>query len=175
MYDTSVTLDVDNHEVLTVRDNLHNLTGTYVVADKPITVITGNSRAYGIPQVYIHPTCEAPPPVSRLGMVHIALAFAGRAETTGYFVHVVAAYDKTVVNVPPDDTSYVLQKGEEKFIFMNSLYPTTVMCSQRCLVMMYSKDQAADEIDNAGYYMTLVPSVSQTIASGWFNTLDRYD
>ncbi len=158
--------------MFTLRDNLHNLTGTYVVADKSITVITGNSHTHGIPQGRPDLTCEASAPVSRLGMVHIVLPFAGRAETTGYFVHVVAAYDKTVVNVPPDDTSYVLQRGEEKFIFMNSPNPTTVICSQRCLVMAHSKSYIADDIDPSGHFMTVVPSVSQAIDSGWFSTFD---
>ena len=159
----------------TLRDNLRNLTGTYVVADKPITLITANSHTVDVPPVYSCPTGEATSPVSRLGMVHIVPAFVGRAETTGYFFHVVAAYDKTVVIVPPDDTSCVLQRGEEKFIFMNSPYPTRLVCSERCLVMLYSKSHGADGVEPAGDIMTLVPSISQTIASGWFNTFDNED
>ncbi len=169
MYETSAILNVGGHEVYTLRDNLHNLTGTYVVADKPVTVISGNSASHGIPQGSRWPSCEAPPPVSRLGMVHIIPAFPHRAKTTGYLGHVVAAYDNTQVIIPPGDTSEVLQRGEEKFIFRNSPYPTTVACSQRCLVMLYSKDHGADEIETS-HFMTLVPSISQTITSGWFDT-----
>ncbi len=173
IHETAVHLDVDDHDVFTLRDNLHNLTGTYVVADKPITVITGNSLTYGSPQYTPWPWCEITPPVSRLGMVHIAPPFAGRAKTTGYIAHVVAAYDNTLVMLPAEDTSEVLQKGQQKLIFINSPYPTTVICSQRCLLMMYSKDHRADSVNPSGHFMTLVPSVSQTIASGWFNTFQH--
>ena len=165
-------MDVGNHEVYTLSDNLHNLTGTYVIADKPITVITGSSMTTGIPDYSYGSIFEAPPSASRLGMVYIIPGFAGRAKTTGYFAHVVAAYDNTLVTLPLGDT--VLQKGEEKFIFRNSPYPTAVFCSQRCLVMMYSKQREADG-ENSGPFMALVPSISQTIASGWFNTFSDYE
>ncbi len=170
MHEESVHLDATDHEVFTLRDYQHNLTGTYLVSDKPITVITGTYITLGLLQYRYGRTSEALPSVTRLGKVHILPPFGGRAETTGYFAHVVAAYDNTLVTLPPGGTSEVVNRGEEKFIFMNSPYPTTVICSQRCLVMMYSKSTSADDVLPSGHFMTLVPSVSQTINSGWFNT-----
>ena len=145
----------------------------YVVADKPITVITGASLTTTLPVNDIWPTCEQLPAASKLGTVHIVVPHAGRAVTTGYFVQVVAAHDDTMVTLTSGVT--YLQRGEQKLVFMNSPKPTTVKCSFPCLVLMYGKDGKADaEHEFTGHFMSLVPSVSQTITSGWFNTFDAY-
>ncbi len=159
---------MNDYQTYTVRDS-QDLTGMYVVADKPITVISALSYTSGIPAGDKDPAATCLPPVSDLGLVYILPPIAGRDEPIGHYAQVVAAYDNTqVITAPGVSTTEVLLRGEHKMVYMNSPYPTTVSCSQRCLVVMYNKARNGDY--TTGIFMMLVPSVTQSMVSAAFNT-----
>ena len=165
-------MTISVNQVYTVSDNLNDLTGMYVVSDKPIAVLSAVSHTYGIP---VAPTADPAavflPPISALGFIYILPPIAGRSAAAGYYAHVVAAYDNTFVTGVFAEPCYghVLQRGQKRLLLMNSPYPTTVTCSKRCLVVLYNKASGVDNRDTDTFAM-YVPSISQTISSVQFNT-----
>ena len=151
------------------------LSGMYVVASKPISVIAGSSRTYGVPGSCANSDSLAVciPPVWALGLTYILPPLAGRAVTTGYYAHIVGAFDNTQVLTTQNVDIQTIMRGQKMLLIMNSPEPITVSCSKRCLVVIYNKPNCADagEIET---FMMLVPSVSQTTAYTVFNTLEPH-
>ncbi len=110
------TISASEFQTYTLRDNHEDLTGMFVVADKPIIVIAAMSGTYDITQHgYQEPAAICLPPVESLGLQHILPPIAGRTELVGYYAHVVAAYDNTEVTTAPGlITTEVLIRGEHK-------------------------------------------------------------
>ena len=65
------------------------LTGSYILADKPVSVISGALCTRSLPDTSkCDPVVSYVPPVATLGTMYIVPAIAGRAPTTGYYARV---------------------------------------------------------------------------------------
>ncbi len=149
-----------------------DLTGTVIRTNRPVSVIFSNLCAYGPPTTS---TCDPItvflPPTKSLGHNYIIPAIAGRSDTTGYFFRVVAAHDLTHVSSYGHEGHMLstLERGQVQTVEMNSPIPTSVECSEPCLVAVFNRGRQ-HSLDKTDVFMMLVPSVGQMVDYAEFNT-----
>ena len=172
-YEAFATVDLLPFEIYAHHNVQEPVTGMYVKSNKPITVASAVQLMRPPPNTNsdFGPGIVFPPPVSTLGHTHILPPLAGRPVTTGYLAVVVAAHDDTQVTFGRDGlTTNVLGRGQNLTVQMSSPMPTTVKCSQPCLVVLVNRPRGTQRDLNSESFMMLVPSVGQTITALSFNT-----
>ena len=148
-------------------ESLEDLSGTKIVTDRPVSVLSGH-QCGNVPYnvTYCSHLIEQIPPTALWNKVHYIMPLAGRRS---YSFKVLAAYNSTTVNVYCNNIteSFTINEGE----FFNR----TLQMNQYCAiysnknVLLVQLSHGGGE--NTGFYgdpmMTLVPATSQ-----YFNKFD---
>ncbi len=143
-------------------DNL-DPTGTVIMANNPITVISGmeNNRlnsASGPDSLYM-----AIPPKEFLSTAHIVPPINGRYADAGYLIRVISAADEnllTFFNNSADSWTAPVTKHEGEFTEFDQALTdeaVAVKCTNRCLVVQYNKGQEGGGASDP--FMMWIPSL----------------
>ena len=147
--------------------SLEDLSGTKIVTDKPVSVLSGH-QCGNVPWNvgYCSHLIEQIPPTALWGK---AFYIAPLANKTSYTIKVLAAYDSTVVNIYCNNTmkSYIINEGR----FINRTAQTREYCAiysnKNVLVVQFNHG-------NNSYgdpMMTLVPAENQYLDHFYFSTI----
>ncbi|CAH1798874.1 unnamed protein product [Owenia fusiformis] len=157
-YDNAIEVQVVDVQSYTYRSQ-SDLTGTLVVADGPISVISGCDYAQ-IPTDVISgdQIVEMLPPVIALGFEFIVPPIAERIG--GEIIRVIAWTDDTDVNLPISGFTTELDEGEFVDITASSGLTETIACTKKCLVVQYNMGNQRDSV-GSDPFMSIVPPVEQ--------------
>ena len=140
--------------------SVDDLTGTKIVTDKPVSVLSGHQCGNVPVNVdYCDHLIEQVPPTTLWGRVYYTAPLATRRS---YTIKVLAAYNSTVVNIYCSNTrvSYNVNEGDSvTYTVLNREY-CSVHSDKRLLVVQFSHGQDDDNI-NGDPMMTLVPATNQ--------------
>ncbi|XP_065903558.1 uncharacterized protein [Dysidea avara] len=140
--------------------SVDDLTGTKIVTDKPVSVLSGHQCGNVPVNVdYCDHLIEQVPPTTLWGRVYYTAPLATRRS---YTIKVVAAYNSTVVDIYCSNTrvSYNVNEGDSvTYTVLNREY-CSVHSDKRLLVVQFSHGQDDDNI-NGDPMMTLVPATNQ--------------
>ena len=116
----------------------YDLTGTHIVANKPVGTLSGNKCAY-VPsnERYCDHLVEQLPPVSSWGFEFITSPLKGRSR--GDRFRVMAAKNNTLVRTSASVGSFTLQAGEFREFEVESNSSAAVVSDQPILLVQYSK------------------------------------
>ena len=139
----------------------YDLSGTKIVADKPVSVFSGHECA-NVPWnvTFCSYLIEQIPPTALWGTVHYIAPLAGK---TSYTVKVLAAHNSTTVNVYCNNTmrSFTINEG----MFFNVTVQIKEYCAiysnKKILVVQLSHGSSYDISDYGDPMMTLVPATNQ--------------
>ena len=153
--------------------SVDDLTGTKIVTDKPVSVLSGHECAY-VPKN--SSSCdhliEQVPPTTLWGRVYYTAPLATRRS---YTIKVLAAYNSTVVDIYCNNTreSYIITEGESVNKTLSLQEYCAINCSKEVLVVQlthgFSDDNDGDLIGDE--MMTLVPATNQYSNKFQFSTL----
>ncbi|XP_060564657.1 uncharacterized protein LOC132723872, partial [Ruditapes philippinarum] len=148
--------------------HVHDLTGTYVDSDKPISIVSGNKCA-DVPKsvTACDVLLEFVPPLSTWGTKYITAAFKTRLHNR---IRVISGSDGNIVKL-----------GNLKVITLNrgQFYEQTftqddavlIDCSNPCLLVQYAEGSTADG-QTGDPSMTIVPSLDHFDNDFYFKTPD---
>ena len=151
-----------------------DLTGTKVIANKPISFFSGHECAH-IPSRT--PSCdhlmEQIPPTILWGRVYY---FAPLSSRVSYRIKIIAAYDSTLVHIYCNGTneSYYINSREFKMLPYNNKEFCGVYANKEVLVAQFSHSYQTDSKGDA--MMTLIPPTTHytnNIISSTFETHKR--
>ncbi|XP_078612213.1 uncharacterized protein LOC144882380 isoform X2 [Branchiostoma floridae x Branchiostoma japonicum] len=165
-----ITFTLDRLEAVQFQGRYQSdLTGTRIVSDKPVSVMSG-VRCDKVPNQFA--ACdhlvEHVPPVNTWGQRFVTVPLAVRR--AGDIFRLVAARNGTTVNVtglPPRS----LDAGDFWELDLSSSTYKTITSSQPIMVLQYSKGQDSDGITTDPFMMYL-PPVEQFAADYTFATVD---
>eukprot|EP00058_Branchiostoma_floridae_P024131 XP_002609621.1 hypothetical protein BRAFLDRAFT_87842 [Branchiostoma floridae] len=165
-----ITFTLDRLEAVQFQGRYQSdLTGTHIVSDKPVSVMSG-VRCDKVPNQFA--ACdhlvEHVPPVNTWGQRFVTVPLAVRR--AGDIFRLVAARNGTTVNVtglPPRS----LDAGDFWELDLSSSTYKTITSSQPIMVLQYSKGQDSDGITTDPFMMYL-PPVEQFGADYTFATVD---
>ena len=154
-------------------ESVDDLTGTKIVTDKPVSVLSGHQCGY-VPK--ISGSCEylieQVPPTTLWGRVYYTTPLATRRS---YTIKVLAAYNSTVVDIYCNNTreSYNISEGESVNKTLSLQEYCAINSSKEVLVVQLSHGQADDnDGDRIGdEMMTLVPATNHYSNTFQFSTL----
>lgn len=142
-----------------------DLTGSYVLANKPIAFFSG-SKATTIPfsgytnYSYDH-LFEQIPPTSTWGKEFYVVPLKMRTKDT---YRVLAAEDGTLVKIEGTNTSRLLSRGEFFEFELANSQACRITATRKILLAQYCRSQRADETSGVGDpFMVIVSPVSQKI------------
>ncbi|CAH1238822.1 FCGBP [Branchiostoma lanceolatum] len=149
--------------------NMTDLTGTNIVSDKPVSVMSG-ARCANVPLRYgwAGHLVEHLPPVTSWGRLFVTVPLATRR--AGDVFRLVAARNDTVIDVtglPPR----TLQAGDIWELDISSSTYTTMNSSQPIMVLQYSTGEQSDDVVSTGPFMMYLPPVGQFVANYTFSTV----
>ncbi|XP_035667495.1 neurogenic locus notch homolog protein 1-like isoform X2 [Branchiostoma floridae] len=165
-----ITFTLDRLEAVQFQGRYQSdLTGTRILSDKPVSVMSG-VRCDKVPNQFA--ACdhlvEHVPPVNTWGQRFVTVPLAVRR--AGDIFRLVAARNGTTVNVtglPPRS----LDAGDFWELDLSSSTYKTITSSQPIMVLQYSKGQDSDGITTDPFMMYL-PPVEQFAADYTFATVD---
>ncbi|CAH1253577.1 FCGBP [Branchiostoma lanceolatum] len=165
-----ITLTLDRLEAVQFQGRYQSdLTGTHIVSDKPVSVMSG-VRCDKVPNEYA--ACdhlvEHVPPVNTWGQRFVTVPLAVRQ--AGDIFRLVAARNATTVDVT-GLPSRVLDAGDVWELDLSSSTYKTITSSRPIMVLQYSKGQDSDGITTDPFMMYL-PPVEQFAADYTFATVD---
>ncbi|XP_019638862.1 PREDICTED: uncharacterized protein LOC109480924 isoform X7 [Branchiostoma belcheri] len=165
-----ITLTLDRLEAVQFQGRyLSDLTGTHIVSDKPVSVMSG-VRCDKVPNQFA--ACdhlvEHVPPVNTWGQRFVTVPLAVRQ--AGDIFRLVAARNGTDVSVT-GVTPRTLDAGDFWELDLSSSTYKTITSSQPIMVLQYSKGQDSDGIATDPFMMYL-PPVEQFAADYTFATVD---
>ena len=149
---------------------VEDLSGTKIVADKPVSVFSGHecgnmphnitACSYFIEQI---------PPTALWGKVHYTAPLANK---TSYTIKAMAAYNSTTVNIYCNNTmeSYVINEGE----FVNKIsqmYEYCAIYSNKELLVVQFSHGGSEDNRYGDPMMTLVPAINQYLNTFDFSTI----
>ena len=150
-------------------ESVDDLTGTKIVTDKPVSVLSGHECGY-VPK--ISSSCdqliEQVPPTTLWGRVYYTAPLATRRS---YTIKVLAAYNSTVVDIYCNNTreSYNISEGESVNKALSLQEYCAINSSKEVLVVQLSHVFAYQDIGDP--MMTLVPATNQYSNKFQFSTL----
>ena len=153
--------------------SVDDLTGTKIVTDKPVSVLSGHQCA-SVPKN--SGSCEylivQVPPTTLWGRVYYTAPLATRRS---YTIKVLAAYNSTVVDIYCNNTreSYNIREGESVNKTLSLQEYCAINSSKEVLVVQLSHGRQDDGVDNiyGDPMMTLVPATNQYSSKFQFSTL----
>jgi len=150
-------------------ESLEDLTGTKIVTDKPVSVMSGHECAFvGVAQACDH-LIEQIPPTIFWGRVYYTAPLATRRR---YTIIVLAAYNSTVVDIYCNNTreSHNVSEGEPVSRVLSLQEHCVINSSKQVLVVQLSHG-GNDDRTNSDPMMTLVPSTNRFANTFQFSTL----
>lgn len=150
--------------------SIEDLTGTRIMSDKPVSVMSGASCTLVPAQTYrCDHLVENIPPVHTWGKTFTLLPFLNR--TSGYVFRIIAARADTILDIS-GTKAIILKQGDFKEYNQIAPFPVTVTSNKPVLVLQYAKGM---ETDNSGDpFMTVVPPLEQYVTgSVTFGTFDQ--
>ncbi|XP_072031480.1 IgGFc-binding protein-like [Amphiura filiformis] len=157
---TPLSLSIDRLQVLHFLSEDDDLTGTHIMSDAPVGVISGNKCA-DVParNSFCDHLVEMIPPVSTWGRKFITSPL--RLRTAGDVFRVIASRDGTIVEIEGAGTERRrLNAGEFQEFDVASSDSRFVSASKPALLIQYSKGGEADNTQ-ADPFMMLVPAIEQ--------------
>ena len=155
--------------------SVYDLTGTKIVTDKPVSVLSGH-QCGRVPAII--GTCdhliEQVPPTTLWGRVYYTAPLATRRS---YTIKVLAAYNSTVADIYCNNTrdSYNISEGESVNKTLSLQEYCAIISSKEVLVVQFS--HGYKDNNNADEYgdpmMTLVPATNQYSNNFQFSTLQN--
>ncbi|XP_072034140.1 uncharacterized protein [Amphiura filiformis] len=147
-----------------------DLTGTRILSDKPVSVMSGTTCSL-VPQQLnrCDHLVENVPPVATWGKRFSVLPFLNR--TSGHVLRVLASRPNTRFYTLGQ--VFVLQRGGLFREFNQPVtFPMSIVSDKPVLVLQYAKGGAADRTGDP--FMTIIPPVEQYVAgSVTFNSFDQ--
>ncbi|XP_054759425.2 uncharacterized protein LOC129265457 [Lytechinus pictus] len=149
-------------QTLHCLDQDYDLTGTHIVSNKPIAVLSGNKCA-NVPKNnrYCDHLVEQLPPVSSWEKEFITSPLKGRSH--GDRFRVIAARNLTVVRTTTTDSYFILNAGQFRELDVGSNSSTAIVANSPILVMQFSKGGNVDGT-GADPFMMLVPGIEQFVS-----------
>ncbi|XP_078674139.1 IgGFc-binding protein-like [Branchiostoma floridae x Branchiostoma belcheri] len=169
-----ITFTLDRLEAVQFQGRYgSDLTGSRIVSDKPVSVMSGVRCTY-VPKEYCccDHLVEHVPPVNTWGRRFVTVPLAVRE--AGDIFRLVAARDNTTVNVTGVHVSpRTLDAGDflELDLWNSTDTHMTIASSQPIMVLQFSKGQESDNITTDPFMMYL-PPVEQFAADYTFATVD---
>ncbi len=154
---TQVIYDANYFYQLRSLSEQFDFTGAYVVADKPISLVSGHEcvelLASRCDSLYI-----SPPLISELGIDHIVPPlYGGREVYPGYLVKIISAYNDTEVNkTETSDLSHLATLNKCEFheelitVIRDSV---AIKCSKPCMVIQYNRGRYNSEYGSDAFVM----------------------
>ena len=151
--------------------SLEDLSGTKIVTDKPVSVLSGH-RCANVPWnvAACSHLIEQLPPTALWGEVYYIIPLADKQS---YTIKVLAAYNHTIVNMYCNNTieSFTLNEGG----VVNKTSQTNEYCAiysnKKVLVVQFSHGGDEDIGDYGDPMMTLVPATNQYLSNIEFSTI----
>ena len=150
--------------------SLHDLSGTKIVTDKPVSVFSGH-RCANVPWnvVACSHLIEQLPPTALWGEVYYIVPLADKRS---YTIKVLAAYNHTIVNMFCNSTIELFTLNEREFV--NKTSQTKEYCAvysnKEVLVVQFSHGGAEDN-RYGDPVMTLVPATNHYLSTFEFSTI----
>ena len=154
-----IIIDARNYEVFLLGSTA-DLTGTKIVSNKPIAVLSGNRCAFVPVDVFsCDHLAEMLPPFSQWGKTFVIMPFFGRS--AGAIYRIIAGKDRTEVVVK----SQKIVLGEQQFQDFEVAFGQTslVQSDKPVLVVQFAKGFAADNV-NGDPSMTIIPPIEQSVS-----------
>ena len=152
--------------------SVDDLTGTKIVTDKPVSVLSGHQCAVVPGNVGgCDHLIEQVPPTTLWGRVYYTAPLATRRS---YTIKVLAAYNSTVVDIYCNNTRecHSISEGESVNITLSLQEHCVINSSKKVLVIQFSHGFEDDNTDQYGDpMMTLVPATNQYSNKFQFSTL----
>lgn len=165
---SSLTITLGRLKIARFTSKLHDLTGSHIVADRPIVVISGSKCADVPVEVrYCDHLVEQLPPFNFWGSHFVTTPLASRR--AGDIFRVVAGRNGTIITICGQQ--YALNAGEFHEESVPSFISCAISSSQPVLVVQYSKGGASDKT-SADPSMIIVPALEQFFPESLFATSD---
>ena len=134
--------------------SINDVTGTEIVADKPVSVMAGSSASYvnysdGSSEYLI----QHIPPVNQLGTSYVLAPFLVRP--SGYVFRIIATEPETVVNITGLTELVSISQG--RFYEMEAETMKAIIANKPVLVAQYSKSHHTDTFGDA--FMLIIPPI----------------
>ena len=140
-------------------ESLEDLTGSKIVANKPVSVFSGHECA-NVPydSIACDHLVEQIPPTTLWGQIYYIAPLATRKS---YTIKILAAHDSTNINVNCNNSleSYIINEGEFLNITLQSQEYCALNSNENILVVQIAHGGGED--GNGDPMMTLVPATSQ--------------
>jgi len=161
------TITINQHQTVCLQVRNRDISGTRIVADKPISVFSGHECAIiPINSCPCDMVIEQLPPVDTWGTTIVTIPL--RTRSGGDLVKVIAAYDFTTVNITQTDLNnstvinfsiFTLNAGQYREILISNY---TLMQSDRPIeVFQFSRSWLTDSVRVSDPFMIYVPPVEQ--------------
>ena len=147
----------ETYQYTTDGRNLTDVTGVFVTADKPVSVMSGHQCAYVPVGVYgCDYLMEHIPPISALGSHYVLAPFMGRQ--SGYIYRIIAAASGM--------TNVTISNGQTKSLLAGQFYQgdvttndtvITISADKSVLVSQYAKGYYSDYV-TGDPFMIVIPS-----------------
>ena len=160
---------IDRLQTVLIKD-LDDLTGTKIVADKPISVFSGHQCAH-IPTgvAYCDHIVEQIPPTSSWGRVFYTSPLATRRS---YTIKVLAAYNSTNVDIYCNNAqeSHIINEGGSISKALSLSEYCAIASDKPVMVNQFAHGTSEDNVDGDPM-MTLIPATNQYDNNFQFSTL----
>lgn len=160
-HDETLKVELDRYSTLQLQSTQGDLTGTYIVSDKPIAVFSGNIRTNVGEGGSRDHLVEMIPPVKSWGSNFASVPIPNRS--TGDVFRVIASHDYTVVTLihQQGTQSYAIDKAGE---YKQFEVPSTVFCyivSNHPILLVQIVYSQVNFNEAADPSMMLVPAFEQ--------------
>ena len=154
-------------------ESLDDLTGSKIVANKPVSVFSGHECA-NVPydNYFCDHLVEQIPPTTLWGQIYYIAPLATRKS---YTIKILAAHDSTNINVNCNNSlkSYIINEGEFLNITLQSQEYCALNSNENILVVQIAHGGDEDGIGDP--MMILVPATSQYDYKFKFSVLQKVD
>jgi len=155
---TPFSILLNRGELFQVQSLSEDLTGSYIVSDKPVAVYAGSFSTtipFETPNGGWDHMYEQMPPVKTWGREYYTVPLYGRSKD--YF-RIMACLDHTAVQIG-NNPPFFLNRGE--FHEEPLSVPTRIIADKPILVSQYSQSRSNDGVTNGDGFMVILSPVSQ--------------
>lgn len=164
----TITVTLDRFDTLQLRSK-GDLTGTRVIATRPIAVFSGNVRTSTDNKKSRDHLVEQIPPITTWGRQFLTIPIPGRTPAAGGdYIRILASADNTEVfiegedNLPDYQKNFTLNKaGEFRQISVGSNSPLKIMSDKGILVVQIAKSEVTNTEDRGDPAMIIIPPIEQ--------------
>ena len=162
------TVTINQMQTLLIATTGADITGTKIVSNKPLTVISGHECG-NVPESanFCEQLAVQVPPTSTWGSEFLLAPFTGR--TSGQYYKVVASSNGTTVVYKCGTSSTmgtVLTDPGESFLFTTELSHFCYLFTNKPVLVVQMA--AGGSVDNLGEVMAIVPPIPQYVSSASF-------